>query len=111
VKNLVLLATGIDYSTREGLINLWTDPRYFDVDKFVDTMGNVPAEFLQSAFLLLKPIANLIKKPINLMENIHWDEFVEDYLYMETPVGRENQVYSRLPGLPIAPRVADKKAW
>jgi hypothetical protein len=69
VKNLVLLATGIDFSTREGLINLWTDPRYFDVDNlltsgrfssmgslsFVDTMGNVPAEFLQTAFLMLKP--------------------------------------------------------
>ena len=84
VKNLVLLATGIDFSTREGLINLWTDPRYFDVDKFVDTMGNIPAEFLQSAFLMLKPIANLVEKPINLMENIHRDAFVEDYLHMET---------------------------
>ena len=84
VKNLVLLASGIDFSTREGLLNLWTDPRYFDVDKFVDTMGNIPAEFLQAAFLLLKPIANLVEKPINLMENIHRDEFVDDYLHMET---------------------------
>ena len=84
VKNLVLLATGIDFSTREGLINLWTDPRYFDVDKFVDTMGNIPAAFLQSAFLTLKPIANLVEKPINLMENIHRDEFLDDYLHMET---------------------------
>ena len=84
VRNLILLAAGIDFATREGLINLWTDPRYFDVDKFVDTMGNIPADFLQNAFLMLKPIANLIEKPINLMENIHKEEFVEDYLYMET---------------------------
>ena len=84
VKNLVLLTTGIDYSTREGLLNLWTDPRYFDVDKFVDTTGNIPAEFLQVAFLMLKPIANLVEKPINLMENLERDEFVDDYLYMET---------------------------
>ena len=41
-------------------------------------------KFLQSAFLMLKPIANLVEKPINLMENIHRDEFVDDYLYMET---------------------------
>ena len=53
---------------------------YFDVDKFVDTMGNVSAEFLQTAFLMLKPFANLIEKPINLMENIHRDEFLDDYL-------------------------------
>jgi polyhydroxyalkanoate synthase len=84
VKNLVLLATGIDYSTRESLLNLWTDPRYFDVDKFVDTVGNVPAEFLQSAFLLLKPVANLVEKYVNLTENIHRDEFVDDFLHMET---------------------------
>jgi polyhydroxyalkanoate synthase len=84
VRNLILLAAGIDFATREGLINLWTDPRYFDVDKFVDTMGNIPAEFLQNAFLMLKPIANLIEKPINLIENIHKEGFVDDYLYMET---------------------------
>jgi polyhydroxyalkanoate synthase subunit PhaC len=84
VKNLVLLATGIDYSTRESLLNLWTDARYFDVDKFVDTVGNVPAEFLQSAFLLLKPVANLVEKYVSLMENVHRDEFVDDFLYMET---------------------------
>jgi polyhydroxyalkanoate synthase len=84
IRNLILLAAGIDFATRDGLINLWTDPRYFDVDKFVDTLGNIPAEFLQSAFLMLKPIANLIEKPINLMENLHKEEFVEDYLYMET---------------------------
>lgn len=84
VRNLVLLATGIDFATREGLINLWTDPRYFDVDKFVDTLGNIPADFLQAGFLMLKPISNLIEKPINLLENLHNEEFVEDYLYMET---------------------------
>src|ERR1700740_63936 len=31
VQNIILLATGIDYSTRESLLNLCTDPRYFDV--------------------------------------------------------------------------------
>jgi polyhydroxyalkanoate synthase len=54
VKNLVLLATGIDFSTREA------------------------------AFLMIKPIENLVDKNINLMENVHRDEFVDDFLYMET---------------------------
>lgn len=84
VKNLILLTTGIDYSSKEGLISVWTDPRYFDVDKFVDTMGNIPADFLQSAFLMLKPIQNLIAKPINLLENVDNEKFLEDFLYMET---------------------------
>lgn len=84
VKNLILLASGIDFSTREGLINLWTDPEYFDVDKFVDTVGNVPAEFLQSAFLMLKPVQNLIEKPLNFWENVDNEKFVDDFLHMET---------------------------
>jgi len=84
VKNLLILAAGIDFSTREGLINLWTDPKYFDVDKFVETVGNVPAEFLQNAFLMLKPIQNLIEKPLNFWENCDKEDFVEDFLTMET---------------------------
>ena len=56
VKNLILLAAGIDFSTRDGLLNLWTDPRYFNVDAFVDAFGNCPAEYLQACFLMLKPV-------------------------------------------------------
>lgn len=83
IKNLLTLAAGIDFSTREGLINLWTDPKYFDVDKFVDAVGNVPAEFLQNAFLMLKPVQNLIEKPITFWENSHKEGFLEDFLTME----------------------------
>jgi polyhydroxyalkanoate synthase len=83
VQNLILLAAGIDFATCDGLLNLWTKPEYFDVDKFVDAYGNVPAEFLQSSFLLLKPVQNLIEKPINLFERLEDEEFVEDFLTME----------------------------
>ena len=84
VKNLILLAAGIDFSTREGLLNLWTQPDAFDVDKFVDAYGNCPAHFLQSSFLMLKPVQNLLEKPINFFENLHDDKYVEDFLSMET---------------------------
>ena len=63
VKNLILLAAGIDFSTREGLLNLWTDPRHFDVDSFVDAFGNCPAEYLQACFPMLKPVSNYAGKP------------------------------------------------
>ena len=79
----MLLAAGIDFATCDGLLNLWTQPQYFDVDKFVDAYGNVPAEFLQNSFLLLKPVQNLIEKPINLFERLEDDEFVDDFLTME----------------------------
>ena len=84
VKNLILMAAGIDFSTREGLINVWTDAEYFDADAFVDAHGNCPAEFLQSMFLMLKPIGNLMQKPLALYERADDEKFVDEYLTMET---------------------------
>jgi polyhydroxyalkanoate synthase len=83
VKNLALMATGIDFDNKDSLINVWADPKYFDVDKFVDVMGNCPAEMLQGSFLMLKPISNLIEKPISLFEKIDDEKFVDDYFHME----------------------------
>jgi polyhydroxyalkanoate synthase subunit PhaC len=84
VKSLMLLAAGIDFAPRNGLLNLWTDPNYFDVDKFVDAFGNAPAEFLQATFQFLKPVQNMIEKPINFFEKMEDEKFVEDYFTMET---------------------------
>jgi polyhydroxyalkanoate synthase len=84
VRNLILLAAGIDFSTRDGLINLWTDERYFDADAFVDAYGNCPAEFLQGMFLMLKPVANLIQKPIAVYERLDDERFVDEFFTMET---------------------------
>lgn len=83
VRNLILMAAGIDFGNRDGLLQLWTSEEYFDVDQFVDTLGNVPPQFLQSAFLMLKPIQNLIEKPISLWERLDDDKFVEEFFTME----------------------------
>lgn len=84
VKNLILMAAGIDFSTRDGLINAWSDSRSFDVDAFVEAYGNCPAEFLQGMFLMLKPVSNLIEKPLALLERLEDERFVDEYFTMET---------------------------
>lgn len=84
VKNLILLAAPIDFSSNDSLLNLWTRAENFDVDKFVDTFGNCPAEFLQSMFLLLRPVGNFIEKPINFYEHMHEEKFLEDFLTTES---------------------------
>ncbi|MGA2442698.1 MAG: class III poly(R)-hydroxyalkanoic acid synthase subunit PhaC [Tepidisphaeraceae bacterium] len=84
VRNLILLAAGIDFSGDDGLLLKWTKPQYFDVDALVDVCGNVPPQYLQSIFLLLKPIQNLFEKPIALWERMDDDQFVDDFLTMET---------------------------
>jgi polyhydroxyalkanoate synthase len=83
VRNLILLAAGIDFQSRDGLLSLWTDRNVFDVDAFVDAYGNIPPQFLQSMFLMLKPVQNLIEKPINFFERLDDERYVEDFFAME----------------------------
>src|SRR5580765_6730678 len=84
VKNLILLAAPIDFANSDGLLNLWTRSENFDVDEFVDAFGNCPPEFLQMSFLLLRPVGNLLEKPINFFEHMHEDIFLEDSLTTES---------------------------
>jgi polyhydroxyalkanoate synthase len=83
VKNLILMAAPINFETSDGLLNVWTRGG-FDVDKFVDAFGNCPPEFLQSMFLMLRPVGNFIEKPINFYENMHEEKFLEDFLTTES---------------------------
>jgi polyhydroxyalkanoate synthase len=84
VENLILLAAPIDFGANESLLNLWTRPENFDVDKFVDAFGNCPPEFLQVTFQLLRPVGNLIEKPIHFFEHMHEEKFLDDFLTTET---------------------------
>ncbi len=84
VRNLILLAAPLDFASNDGLLSVWTRPEYFDVDQFVDAFGNCPPQFLQSIFLLLRPVGNLIEKPINFYEHMHEEEFVKDFLTTES---------------------------
>ena len=84
VKNLILLAAPIDFAASDGLLNVWTRPENFDVDKFVDAFGNCPPEFLQATFLLLRPVGNLMEKPINFYEHMHEEKFIDDFLTTES---------------------------
>ncbi len=86
VKNLILLAAPIDFEA-EGLLNFWSKKEYFDVDKLVDTYGNVPAWVLNGAFMMLRPIYNLVDKYVQfswgLSENGLNDEKIELFCAME----------------------------
>jgi polyhydroxyalkanoate synthase subunit PhaC len=84
VRNLTLLAAPIDFASNDGLLNVWTRAENFDVDKFVDAFGNCPPEFLQATFLMLRPVGNLVEKPLNFYEHMHEEKFIDDFLTTET---------------------------
>ena len=83
VKTLTLLAAPIDFGGRDSLLNCWTEQKYFDVDALIDTYGNCPAWFLQSCFLYMKPIQNLVEKYIALYEQMDDPQMLSNYFAME----------------------------
>lgn len=84
VRNLILMAAPVDWSTRDSLLTVWSDERYFDVDKFIDVYGNAPPHFLQTSFLLLRPVQNLMEKWVGFYEKMEDEKFLEDFFAMET---------------------------
>ena len=70
IKNFILMAAPIDWSDRSSLLCTWTDERYFNVDRLIDTFGNAPPQYLQGSFTMLKPVTNLIEKYIGFYEKM-----------------------------------------
>ena len=77
VKNLVNLAGPIDFA-HAGLFGRWLDARYFNVDKLVDTLGQMPAEMVQLGFKLLRPTMDM-STGLNLWWNAWNDRYLESY--------------------------------
>jgi polyhydroxyalkanoate synthase len=83
VRNLILMATPIDFAGDEGLLNLWAREEYFDVDKLIDAFGNCPGEFLKFVFQLMKPVQNFAEKQLTLSENLSDATFVDNFVAVE----------------------------
>lgn len=75
VKNLACVAAPVDFSGM-GLMRSWADPSWFNVDRIVDTLGNIPAEMILASLEFLRPFDRLLGY-IRLWDNL-WDE---NYVY------------------------------
>jgi len=83
VKNLILMAAPLDFEADRGLLKHWAQKEYFNVDKLVDTIGNVPGDFLNGGFLFLDPVGNLYSKYLKFIEKVNDQEFIEMFFRME----------------------------
>ncbi|MCW6534478.1 MULTISPECIES: PHA/PHB synthase family protein [Sphingomonas] len=79
--NLVTFTTPIDFS-RMDLFSAWSDPRFFDVDRLVDTFGNVPGDMLYASFDMLRPAARTAAN-MRLYDNLWDDEYVKSFRMFE----------------------------
>ncbi len=77
VKNFINMAGPIDFS-KAGLFRRWLDKQYFDADRFVDALGQIPAEMVKAGFKLLKPTMDL-SAGLSLWWNLWNDEYVRSY--------------------------------
>lgn len=77
VKNLICFTTPID-CRHMTLFSNWSDARHFDVDKLVDSLGNIPPEIIMSGFDMLRPVSRVVAQ-VNLWDNIWNDEYVKSY--------------------------------
>src|SRR3954449_1926078 len=80
VRNLVLMATPVDFTGMEAITALVRDGR-LDPDELIDATGNVPPEAVEGAFRLLKPTAEY-SQYANLWQHLWNDEYMEGYQAM-----------------------------
>ncbi|MFC1895398.1 class III poly(R)-hydroxyalkanoic acid synthase subunit PhaC [Thermodesulfobacteriota bacterium] len=81
IRNLITMVTGIDFDTEDGLLNVWS--QYMDVDLMVDTLGNIPGDFMNLGFLMLKPFQLMMDKYVGLVKGAKSASAVESFLRME----------------------------
>src|SRR5215470_5404152 len=77
LKNYINMAGPIDFA-QVGLFGTWLDPRFFDVDRYVDTLGTIPADMVKLGFKLLKPAMDLTTN-LNLWWNLWNPEYVSGF--------------------------------
>ncbi len=81
IKNLVTTVTPSSFDTDKGLLHTWM--RALDIDRLVDTYGNLPGDVMNMGFLLLNPARLMIDKYVGFIENIDNKSFVENFVRME----------------------------
>ncbi|VXB54567.1 Poly(3-hydroxyalkanoate) polymerase subunit PhaC [Luteimonas sp. 9C] len=81
VRNLITMVTPVDFHTDDNMLAHWT--RDLDVDLFVDTLGNVPADMMNACYLTLKPWRLLVQKYVGVVDILDDAPALEDFLRME----------------------------
>ena len=77
LRNLVCLAAPVDFS-QTGITQVWNDPRYFDVDYLVDTVGIMSADAVVQMFEMQRPAQRLAGQ-LRLWDQLLNEDFVGNF--------------------------------
>jgi polyhydroxyalkanoate synthase len=92
LRNYINMAGPIDFA-HAGLFAKWLDPRFFDADKYVDTLGAIPADMVKIGFKLLKPTMDL-----STTLNLWWNLWNPDYVTGFNALNKWANEYLPFPG-------------
>lgn len=81
IKNIITMVTPVDFQTPDNMLSNWS--RAIDIDQFVDTMGNIPAELLNWVYLTLKPVRLNQQKYVGLVDILDNPKELQNFLRME----------------------------
>lgn len=81
VRNLICTVTPVDFHTKNDLLSNLV--RHIDIDLCIDTLGNMPGEFLNWVFLSLKPYRLMGQKYIDLVDILDDEEKARNFMRME----------------------------
>lgn len=82
IRNLVLMTTPIDFADA-GMYTNWLNKETFQLDKLVDTLGNIPFEMIDYGNKLLSPVSNSIGSYVSLADRIDNDNAVLTWKLMQ----------------------------
>jgi polyhydroxyalkanoate synthase len=81
------MVTPVDFHVKEGMPNLWAGcnagTQSMNVDALVDAFGNIPGEFMNLGFLMLKPFQLGLGKYVEMIDILDNEEKLLNFLRME----------------------------
>ena len=82
IRNLVFMTTPFDFED-SGLYGAMLDEQHFDIDKLVQTYGNIPPEMIDFGNKLLKPMANFYGPYVSLFDRADNESFVTSFKLLQ----------------------------
>ena len=81
IRNLITMVTPVDFQTPDNVLSHLI--RHVDVDLLIDTLGNVPGQMLNFAFLSLSPFRLAGQKYVDLVDIFDDAQALKNFLRME----------------------------
>lgn len=87
VKNLIVMVTPVDFQMQDTLLNMrggcTLGSQALDVDLMIDALGNVPGDYLNTEFLMLKPLQLGYQKYLDLPDIMLSPDKLMNFMRME----------------------------